>query len=112
VAARTPGGTQQTIEQAFNSVHRGGMAVVIGVSPAGTRVSIDPGMLLQERILTGSSFGGSRQKVDLPMIIDLFMDGKYKLKELISRRFPLEDINRAFELLQQGEVKRSVVVYS
>ena len=105
-------GTQQTIEQAFNSVHRGGMAVVIGVSPAGTRVSIDPGMLLQERILTGSSFGGSRQKVDLPMIIDLFMDGKYKLKELISRRFPLEDINRAFELLQQGEVKRSVVVYS
>ena len=105
-------GTQKTIEQAFNSVHRGGMAVVIGVSPAGTRVSIDPGMLLQERILTGSSFGGSRQKVDLPMIIDLFMDGKYKLKELISRRFPLEDINRAFELLQQGEVKRSVVVYS
>ena len=62
--------------------------------------------------MTGSAFGGSRQKVDLPMIIDLFMDGKYKLKELISRRFPLEDINRAFELLQQGEVKRSVVVYS
>jgi S-(hydroxymethyl)glutathione dehydrogenase/alcohol dehydrogenase len=104
-------GTQQTVEQAFNAVHRGGMAVVIGVSPTGTRVSIDPGMLVQERILTGSSFGGSRQKVDLPMIIDLFMDGKYKLKELISRRLPLAEINHAFDLLQQGEVKRSVIVY-
>ena len=105
-------GTQKTIEQAFYSVHRGGMAVVIGVSPAGTRVSIDPGMLLQERVLTGSSFGGSRQKVDLPLIIDLFMDGRYKLKELISRRLPLDEINQAFDLLQRGEVKRSVVVYN
>jgi S-(hydroxymethyl)glutathione dehydrogenase/alcohol dehydrogenase len=46
------------------------------------------------------------------MLIDLFMDGKYKLKELISRRLPLEEINRAFDLLEQGEVKRSVIVYA
>jgi S-(hydroxymethyl)glutathione dehydrogenase/alcohol dehydrogenase len=63
-------------------------------------------------VLTGSSFGGSRQKVDLPLIIDLFMEGRYKLKELISRRLPLDEINHAFDLLQQGEVKRSVVVYN
>ncbi|HEV8306142.1 MAG TPA: Zn-dependent alcohol dehydrogenase [Methylomirabilota bacterium] len=104
-------GTQRTIEQAFHAVHRGGMAVVIGLSPAGTRLSIDPGMLLQERVLTGSSFGGSRQKVDLPLLIDLFMDGRLKVRELISRRLPLEEINHAFDLLQQGEVKRSVIVY-
>src|SRR5438067_1938351 len=41
-------GGAPTIEQAFASVHRGGMVVVIGVSPDGTRVSIDPSMLLQE----------------------------------------------------------------
>ncbi len=104
-------GTALTIEQALGAVHRGGTAIVIGVSPGGTRISIDPALLVQERVLTGSSFGGSRQKIDLPMLVDLFMDGKLKVKELISRRLGLPDVNRAFDLMQQGEVKRSVLVY-
>jgi S-(hydroxymethyl)glutathione dehydrogenase / alcohol dehydrogenase len=104
-------GGAKTIEQAFHSVHRGGTVVAIGVSPAGTRLSIDPQMLLQERILTGGSFGGSRQRVDLPMFVDLFMEGKYKLRELISRQVQLEDLNHAYELLERGEVRRSVVLY-
>src|SRR5881296_1763114 len=80
-------GLQKTIEQALLSTHRGGMAVVVGVCPAGTRLSIDP------------------------MLIDLFMDGRYRLRELISRRMPLSEINEAFDLLRHGEVKRSVIVY-
>jgi len=104
-------GTQKTIEQALSSTHRGGMCVVVGVSPAGTRLSIDPGMFLQQRVLTGTSFGGGRQRTDVPLLLDLYMDGKYKLKEMVSRRLPLEELNNAFELMKQGEVKRSVIVY-
>src|SRR5881296_2329308 len=104
-------GTQKTIEQALTSTHRGGTCVVVGVSPAGTRVSVDPGMLLQQRVLTGSSFGGGHQRTDVPMLIDLYMSGKYRLDELISRRLPLGELNHAFDLMLQGEVKRSVIVY-
>src|SRR5213594_3536360 len=104
-------GTQRTMEQALLSTHRGGTCVVVGVSPAGTRLSIDPSMLLQQRVLTGSSFGGGHQRTDLPMLIDLYMSGKYRLDELISRRLPLGELNRAFDLMLQGEVKRSVIVY-
>src|SRR5207253_8681127 len=104
-------GTQRTIEQAVLSTHRGGMAVVVGVSPAGTRLSLDPALFLQQRTLTGTSFGGGHQRTDVPMLIDLFMDGRYKLTELISRRLPLGEINHAFDLMRQGEVKRSVIVY-
>ncbi|HET7340166.1 MAG TPA: Zn-dependent alcohol dehydrogenase [Methylomirabilota bacterium] len=104
-------GTQRTIEQAVLSTHRGGMAVVVGVSPAGTRLSLDPGLFLQQRTLTGTSFGGGHQRTDVPMLIDLYMDGRYKLDELITRRLPLGELNHAFDLLQQGEVKRSVIVY-
>jgi S-(hydroxymethyl)glutathione dehydrogenase/alcohol dehydrogenase len=39
------------------------------------------------------------------------MAGQYKLRELISRRMPLSDLNYAYDLLLQGEVKRSVIVY-
>jgi Zn-dependent alcohol dehydrogenase len=104
-------GYQQTVEQAFNSTHRGGTTVVVGVCPTGTRISIDPTMLLQQRVLTGSSFGAGHQRTDVPMLIDLFMDGRYKLRELISRRVPLGEVNQAYEALLQGEVKRSVVVF-
>jgi S-(hydroxymethyl)glutathione dehydrogenase/alcohol dehydrogenase len=68
-------------------------------------------MLLQQRVLTGSSFGAGHQRTDVPMLIDLFMDGRYKLRELISRRVPLGEVNQAYEALLQGEVKRSVVVF-
>jgi S-(hydroxymethyl)glutathione dehydrogenase / alcohol dehydrogenase len=104
-------GTQQTIEQALASTHRGGTCVVVGVSPAGTRISVDPGMLLQQRVLTGSSFGAGHQRTDVPMLLDLFMEGRYQLKGMVSRRLPLSELNHAFDLMQQGEVKRSVIVY-
>jgi S-(hydroxymethyl)glutathione dehydrogenase/alcohol dehydrogenase len=104
-------GTQATMEQALLATHRGGTCVVVGVSPAGTRLSIDPSLFLQQRVLTGSSFGGGHQRTDVPMLLDLYMAGRYKLDELISRRVPLTDLNHAFDRMLKGEVKRSVVVY-
>jgi S-(hydroxymethyl)glutathione dehydrogenase/alcohol dehydrogenase len=104
-------GTQRTIEQALLATHRGGTCVVVGVCPAGTRLSIDPLLFLQQRVLTGTSFGGGHQRTDVPMLIDLYMSGKYKLNEIVSRRVPLTELNEAFDLMLQGEVKRSVVVY-
>jgi Zn-dependent alcohol dehydrogenase len=104
-------GFQQTVEQAFLSTRRGGMTVIVGICPAGTRLSIDPMLLVQQRTLTGSSFGAGHQRTDVPMLLDLFMAGKYKLRELVSRRLPLAEVNHAYDLLQAGEVKRSVIVY-
>ena len=91
-------GTQKTIEQAVLATHRGGTCVIVGVSPAGTRISVDPSLFLQQRILTGSSFGGGHQRTDVPMLIALYMSGKYKLDELISRRLPLSELNEGFEV--------------
>jgi S-(hydroxymethyl)glutathione dehydrogenase/alcohol dehydrogenase len=39
------------------------------------------------------------------------MSGKYQLKEMVSRRLPLSELNHAFDLMKQGEVKRSIIVY-
>jgi S-(hydroxymethyl)glutathione dehydrogenase/alcohol dehydrogenase len=104
-------GTQKTVEQALLATHRGGTCVVVGVCPTGTRISIDPMLFLQQRVLTGTSFGGGHQRTDVPMLLDLYMSGKYKLNEMISRRVPLAEVNEAYDQLLQGEVKRSVVVY-
>ena len=49
---------------------------------------------------------------NLPKIVDMFMDGKYKLRELVSQFVDLEDINRAYAQLEAGEVRRSVIRYT
>ena len=104
-------GTAKTIEQALQATRRGGTCVAIGVCPAGTRLSIDPLLFLQQRTLAGSSFGAGHQRTDVPMLIDLYMSGQYRIEELITRRVGLDELNHAFDLMLQGEVKRSVVVY-
>lgn len=104
-------GTAKTIEDAFASVHKGGTCVVIGLPPSGTKVSLDIDVIRPERVLMGSAFGGARQMIDLPMLVDLYMSGRLKLDELISKTLPLEEINTALQDLQKGEAARSVLKY-
>jgi S-(hydroxymethyl)glutathione dehydrogenase/alcohol dehydrogenase len=40
------------------------------------------------------------------------MDGKINIDDLITHKMPLEDINKAFDLMHSGESIRSVVMYS
>ncbi len=67
--------------------------------------------LLQEKTLKGSLYGSARPSVDMPKLLDLYMNKKLKLDELISRRIKLEEINAAFEWMEKGEVARSVIMY-
>lgn len=50
-------------------------------------------------------------RADMPRLVDLYMSGKLKLDELISRTFTLDEINTAFDLLDRGEVARSIIKY-
>lgn len=104
-------GSAPTIELAFGCLHRGGTAVIAGVAPDGTRISVDPRLLLQERVLTGTSFGGARQRIDLPLLVDMFMDGRFLLRELVSREVGIHDVNEAYGRIATGEVRREVLVH-
>lgn len=78
----------------------------------GTEVSV-PVMALvyEERILTGSVYGSSRPRIDIPKLMDLYRAGKLKLDELLTRTYPFAQINEAYEALARGEVARSVVTF-
>lgn len=66
---------------------------------------------MMEKRLVGSFYGSTRPRVDMPLLIDLYMDKKIKIDELVSRTFPLEGVNAAYDLLQKGEVSRSVIKF-
>ena len=104
-------GLPQAITQAFDMIRRGGEAIVVGMAPLGSETTISASAFLQEKVLRGCGYGSARPRYDMPRLIDLYMAGKLKLDELVSRTYPLEGINDAFEAMKNGEVARSVMVF-
>jgi S-(hydroxymethyl)glutathione dehydrogenase/alcohol dehydrogenase len=105
-------GNVEVMRAALESCHKGwGESIIIGVAPAGAEISTRPFQLVTGRVWRGSAFGGARGRTDVPKIVDLYMEGKVSIDPLITHTMPLEDINKAFDLMHSGESIRSVVVY-
>jgi NDMA-dependent alcohol dehydrogenase len=105
-------GLTRTMRQAYDCLAKRGVAVVVGVSPMTAEVSVPVmSLVFEERVLTGSVYGSSRPRVDIPRLIALYRAGKLKLDELLTRRYPFVEINEAYRALERGEVARSVVTF-
>jgi len=105
-------GNVQLMRQALECCHRGwGVSVIIGVAGAGQEIATRPFQLVTGRVWKGTAFGGARGRSDVPTIVDWYMDGRINIDDLITHTLPLEDINKAFDLMHAGESIRSVVVY-
>jgi S-(hydroxymethyl)glutathione dehydrogenase/alcohol dehydrogenase len=104
-------GSPDAISQAFDMVHAGAEAIMVGVSPFASKTSIDTRGLLAEKVLRGCVYGSIRPRVDIPRYIDLYMAGRLKLDELVSRTYSLEEINEAFAAMKAGEVARSIITF-
>jgi S-(hydroxymethyl)glutathione dehydrogenase/alcohol dehydrogenase len=104
-------GLSKTAEQAFGMLKRGGTANIIGMIPIGQTVTLPGYAFLGEKKLQGSLMGSNHFPVDMPRLVDMYMAGKLKLDEMISRRIKLEDVNSAFEEMKRGEIARSVIVF-
>jgi len=105
-------GNVEVMRAALESCHKGwGESIIIGVAPAGAEISTRPFQLVTGRVWRGSAFGGARGRTDVPKIVDFYMEGKVSIDPLITHTMPLEDINKAFDLMHSGESIRSVVVY-
>ena len=105
-------GNVDLMRQALECCHRGwGVSVIIGVAGSGQEISTRPFQLVTGRVWKGTAFGGARGRTDVPKIVDWYMDGKIEIDPMITHVMPLDDINKAFDLMHAGESIRSVVVY-
>ena len=105
-------GSPKVIAQAFASLARGGKAVVVGAPPFGSEVTLPAfPFSMEEKSVIGSFYGSPRFHYDMPRIIDLYMAGRLKLDQLVTKTFPLADINKALEAMEQGTVARGVILY-
>ena len=105
-------GNTTTMRQALECTHKGwGESYIIGVAGAGQEISTRPFQLVTGRSWKGTAFGGARGRSDVPKIVDWYMNGKIQIDPLITHTMPLEDINKAFDLMHEGKSIRSVVLF-
>ncbi|HEY1081102.1 MAG TPA: Zn-dependent alcohol dehydrogenase [Prosthecobacter sp.] len=105
-------GLPKPIEQAYDSLRKGGTCVVSGICRADARAAINVNQLVYgEKTLKGTLYGSTRPRVDLLRLMDLHLRGSLQLDELLTRTYPLEQINEAYEALERGEVARSLIVW-
>jgi NDMA-dependent alcohol dehydrogenase len=105
-------GAVAAAQQAWDSLAKGGTCVMVGVPPTGEVIQIEPRPLVaQEKRLIGSNYGSARPLVDFPRMIDLYLVGKLKIDELITRRYNIDQANEAFRDLEAGELARGLMVF-
>ena len=58
-----------------------------------------------------SPWARARGRTDVPKILDWYMEGKIQIDPMITHSFSLDDINKGFDLMNEGKSIRSVVVF-
>ena len=105
-------GNVKVMRIALEACHRGwGQSIIIGVAAAGQEISTRPFQLVTGRTWKGTAFGGARGRTDVPKIVDWYMSGKIEIDPMITHTMPLEDINKAFDLMHEGKSIRSVILF-
>jgi len=100
------------MRSALECCHKGwGESVIIGVAGAGEEISTRPFQLVTGRVWRGSAFGGVKGRSQLPGYVEQYLNGEIKVDEFVTYTMPLEDINRAFDLMHEGKSIRSVILF-
>lgn len=105
-------GVKPAIEGAFELLAPGGTAVLVGIPETGVTTTFDPTILANgSKRVIGSKLGDAVIDRDIPALIDLYRKGDLKLDELITARFPFEDINQAMATARSGAGLKTVVLF-
>jgi S-(hydroxymethyl)glutathione dehydrogenase/alcohol dehydrogenase len=105
-------GSGELAGAAYRAIRRGGLAVVVGVAKPSDSTAVRTMTLpFEEKTLTGSYFGSCVPRVDFPRMLALYLAGRLKLEELITRRYAIDEAPQAFADLQAGKNARGVIIF-
>jgi len=102
-------GVASVMQQAFGSIHSGGICVIAGMAPMVDTLTFMPFEFLLGKTIKGTVQGDIIGSVDVPKYVDMFMAGKLPIDKLITKTFSLDQVNEAFEALENKQVLRSVI---
>ncbi|KAK1290319.1 alcohol dehydrogenase [Acorus calamus] len=119
LAEMTDGGVDRAIEctgninamiSAFECVHDGwGVAVLVGVPHKDAIFTTKPINFLNERTLKGTFFGNYKPRTDIPNVVEMYMNKELELDKFLTHRVKFSEINKAFDLMVNGEGLRCII---
>lgn len=105
-------GSIRALDLAYRVTRRGGSTVTAGLPPSTALWPLPAvSLVAEERTLKGSYIGTCVPSRDIPRYIDLYLQGRLPVNKLLTGRLRLDEINRGFDLLQEGKAIRQVVVF-
>jgi len=107
-------GKSELIADAMAMTAKRGRVVLTNVyNDDETLIHMSPGDLIRmEKQLVGALFGSANPRKDIPRLLELWQSGKIKLDELVTRTYPLDDINVGYQDMRDGKNIRGVLTFS
>ena len=100
-------GVIPAMKTAYGITRYGGSVVTAGLSPSTAEFSfIQSNLVSEEKSIRGSYMGSCVPVRDIPRFISLYKQGRLPVDKLISSRVSLDEVNEAFDRLQNGETIR------
>lgn len=92
---------------------KGGTIVVTAIAPIGqTESSVNLFELaMWQKEIKGAIFGSLNPRADIPDLLSMYQAGTLRLDELITNRYPLDEINVGYQAMRDGENIRGVIVH-
>jgi S-(hydroxymethyl)glutathione dehydrogenase/alcohol dehydrogenase len=106
--------TSADVADAFTSIRKGGTVVVTGMGKK-TEIGIPVGLFeltMYQKRVQGCLYGMMSPSKDVPRLLGLYQTGHLKLDEIVTRTYPLEQINDGYVDMHAGDVVRGVIDYS
>jgi S-(hydroxymethyl)mycothiol dehydrogenase len=105
-------GHPEVLRQAFFARDLAGTVVQVGVPNPQMKFPEIPMIEFFGRggALKPSWYGDCLPSRDFPMLIDLYLQGRFDLERFVSETITLDDVEEAFHRMERGEVLRSVVL--
>jgi S-(hydroxymethyl)glutathione dehydrogenase/alcohol dehydrogenase len=104
-------GNARLVRQAIESLAIRGTATIVGVLPPDATIEFPWMAIRPECRVQTSRMGSNRFRLDIPLYLEFYRQGRLLLDEMVTRRGRLEDINEAFRAMKAGEVARTVLTF-
>ncbi|MFZ5746212.1 MAG: Zn-dependent alcohol dehydrogenase [Pseudomonadota bacterium] len=105
-------GRPATAELAWNILRRGGTATILGMIAPGNSVSLPGPTFLTGKKIQGSLLGSTRFPIDMPRLVQMYLDGLLDLDTMVAERIALSQVNDALDKLRKGDSVRSVIEFA
>ncbi|XP_057516006.1 alcohol dehydrogenase-like 7 [Amaranthus tricolor] len=104
-------GLASLVKDAYASCRKGwGKTIVIGLDKPGAELSLSSiDVLCSGKTLLGSFFGGLKAKIDVPTLANRYLAKEIQLDDFVTHEMKFDEINKAFELLEEGKCVRCVL---